>query len=104
MAYVVIYRPARELGRHHRESTDFSPTPSAGGARQQGPANSAVDTQDSATIGIGGLAPAAPARLSPAGDFPIRFSGRIKPLLAGFAPPPITAHALTPFVSTEFPC
>jgi signal transduction histidine kinase len=71
------------------------------GDRQQGPANSAVNTQDSATIGIGGLAPAG-GRLPAAGNFRIRFPVRIKLLLAVFALLTITVAAITGFIARKF--
>ena len=70
--------------------------------RQQGPANSAVNTQNSATIGIDGLAPAGVGRLPAAGNFRIRFPVRIKLLLAVFALLTITVAAITGFIARRF--
>ncbi len=61
-----------------------------------------MDTQDSATIGIGGLAPASVGRLSAAGNFRIRFAVRIKLLLAVFALLTITVAAITAFIARKF--
>lgn len=60
-----------------------------------------MNTQDSATIGIGGLAPAG-GRLPAAGNFQIRFPVRIKLLLAVFALLTITVAAITAFMARKF--
>jgi two-component system NtrC family sensor kinase len=60
-----------------------------------------VNTQDSATIGIGGLAPAS-GRLPAVGNFRIRFPVRIKLLLAVFALLTITVAAITAFMARKF--
>ena len=60
-----------------------------------------MNTQDSAIIGIGGLAPAG-ERLPAAGDFQIRFPVRIKLLLAVFALLTITVAAITAFMARKF--
>lgn len=62
---------------------------------------SAVNTQDSAIIGIGGLAPAG-GRLPAAGNFRIRFPVRIKLLLVVFALLTITVAAITGFIARKF--
>src|SRR6202795_2670111 len=64
--------------------------------------NSAVNTQDSAIIGIGGLAPASLGRLRAAANFRIRFPVRIKLLLAVFALLTITVAAITAFMARKF--
>ncbi len=64
--------------------------------------NSAVNTQDSAIIDIGGLAPASVGRLRAAGNFRIRFPVRIKLLLAVFALLTITVAAITAFMARKF--
>jgi len=61
-----------------------------------------VNTQDSATIGIGGLAPAGVGRLRAAWNFQIRFPVRIKLLLAVFALLTITVAAITAFMARKF--
>jgi signal transduction histidine kinase len=61
-----------------------------------------VDTQDSAILGIGELAPASVGRLSAAGNFRIRFAVRIKLLLAVFALLTITVAAITAFIARKF--
>jgi two-component system, NtrC family, sensor kinase len=62
---------------------------------------SVVNTQDSAIIGIGGLA-ASVGRLPAAGNFRIRFPVRIKLLLAVFALLTITVAAITAFMARKF--
>jgi two-component system NtrC family sensor kinase len=64
--------------------------------------NSAVNTQDSAIIDIGGLAPASVGRLRAAENFRIRFPVRIKLLLAVFALLTITVAAITAFMARKF--
>jgi signal transduction histidine kinase len=61
-----------------------------------------VNTQDSAIIDIGGLAPASVGRLRAAGNFRIRFPVRIKLLLAVFALLTITVAAITAFMARKF--
>jgi two-component system NtrC family sensor kinase len=61
-----------------------------------------VNTQDSASIGIGGLAPADDARPRAAENFRIRFPVRIKLLLAVFALLTITVAAITAFMARKF--
>jgi hypothetical protein len=63
---------------------------------------SVVNTQDSAIIGIGGLAPAGVGRLPAAENFRIRFPVRIKLLLAVFALLTITVAAITGFIARKF--
>jgi two-component system, NtrC family, sensor kinase len=60
-----------------------------------------VNTKNSATIGIAGLAPAS-GRLPAAGNFRIRFPVRIKLLLAVFALLTITVAAITGFIARKF--
>jgi two-component system NtrC family sensor kinase len=61
-----------------------------------------MNTQDSAIIGIGGLAPAGDGRLRAAENFRIRFPVRIKLLLAVFALLTITVAAITAFMARKF--
>lgn len=61
-----------------------------------------MNTQDSAIIGIGELAPASVGRLPAAGNFRIRFPVRIKLLLAVFALLTITVAAITAFTARKF--
>jgi signal transduction histidine kinase len=61
-----------------------------------------VNTQDSAIIDIGGLAPASVGRLRAAENFRIRFPVRIKLLLAVFALLTITVAAITAFMARKF--
>jgi two-component system NtrC family sensor kinase len=61
-----------------------------------------VNTQNSATISIGGLAPAGVGQLPAAGNFEIRFPVRIKLLLAVFALLTITVAAITAFMARKF--
>jgi two-component system NtrC family sensor kinase len=68
----------------------------------KGSASSAVNTQNSAIIGIGGLAPAGVGQPPAAGNFQIRFPVRIKLLLAVFALLTITVAAITAFMARKF--
>ena len=61
-----------------------------------------MNTQDSAIIDIGGLAPASVGRLRAAENFRIRFPVRIKLLLAVFALLTITVAAITAFMARKF--
>ena len=61
-----------------------------------------MNTQDSAIIDIGGLAPASVGRLRAAGNFRIRFPVRIKLLLAVFALLTISVAAITGFMARKF--
>jgi two-component system NtrC family sensor kinase len=64
--------------------------------------SSVVNTQGSAMIGIGGIAPAGVGPLPAAGNFRIRFPVRIKLLLAVFALLTITVAAITGFIARKF--
>jgi len=77
---------------------EFTPRAEVGNKDRE---NSPVNTQDSATIGFAGLAPAG-GRLPAAGNFRIRFPVRIKLLLAVFALLTITVAAITAFMARKF--